>query len=743
MLKKVTISLYTMLLIVMAAATIIEKIKGTDFAATAIYGSWWFTVLWALLAAAGAAYILRRRVRHFPTLLLHFSFLVILAGALITHLCARQGMVDLRMGETTATFYVKDSRSGITEERLPFKMRLNKFDTKYHTGTNAAADYETEFTVIDGQQMIPARVSMNKIFTYRGVRFYQASYDDDGQGSVLTVNSDPWGIAVTYTGYGLLFFALIYMLFDPKGAYRRALRSPLLKKGTLVALMLIVLAPAHGNAQRVLPRQTAEAFGRLYILYNGRICPVKTYASDFCKKINGHRSYLGLTPEQVLTGYIFYYSDWCREPFIKVKNGELKNDLKLGDYCALNDLFSPMAANGYALSRYLEDYYSGQNDEEHRQAADLDNKVMLLMQLREQSSLKMLPYTEKNGATTWYAPTDTLPKSIEPQQALYINRVFHLMAEDAQAGAFDRIDAFISKMGRYQKRCGGSSLPSPTQYKAEIINDSVPFATILFIVNITLGFITLFFFIYRLTTDSQRHSCTRAVMLWRGWHFVFAVILILSFLTLTAALAIRWIISGTIPMANGYETMLTVAWIVQLIAIIMQQRFRIVMVFGFLLSGFFLLVSHLGQMDPAIGQVMPVLNSPLLSIHVSIIMMSYALLSLTFICGLLGLFLPSRAAELQALSRVFLYPAISALGIGIFVGAIWANVSWGTYWSWDSKETWALITFMLYAAAIHTESLPALNRPRNYHLYLVLAFLSIIMTYFGVNYFLTGMHSYA
>ena len=167
------------------------------------------------------------------------------------------------------------------------------------------------------------------------------------------------------------------------------------------------------------------------------------------------------------------------------------------------------------------------------------------------------------------------------------------------------------------------------------------------------------------------------------------------------------------------------------------------MVFGFLLSGFFLLVSHLGQMDPAIGQVMPVLNSPLLSIHVSIIMMSYALLSLTFICGLLGLFLPSRAAELQALSRVFLYPAISALGIGIFVGAIWANVSWGTYWSWDSKETWALITFMLYAAAIHTESLPALNRPRNYHLYLVLAFLSIIMTYFGVNYFLTGMHSYA
>lgn len=172
--------------------------------------------------------------------------------------------------------------------------------------------------------------------------------------------------------------------------------------------------------------------------------------------------------------------------------------------------------------------------------------------------------------------------------------------------------------------------------------------------------------------------------------------------------------------------------------------------FGFLLSGFFLLVSHIGQMDPQIGKLMPVLNSPLLSLHVSIIMMSYALLSVTFICGLTALISrfitfqhsPS-AAHLQLLSLLFLYPALTTLGLGIFIGAIWANVSWGTYWSWDPKETWALITFMVYAVVVHTRTLPALRRPMTYHLYVTLAFLTVLITYFGVNYFLGGMHSYA
>lgn len=172
--------------------------------------------------------------------------------------------------------------------------------------------------------------------------------------------------------------------------------------------------------------------------------------------------------------------------------------------------------------------------------------------------------------------------------------------------------------------------------------------------------------------------------------------------------------------------------------------------FGSLLSGFFMLVCHIGQMDPTITHLMPVLNSPLLSIHVSVIMMSYALLALTFVCGFtaisIAMFDKKNRKMLEALavlSRIFLYPALVTLGLGIFIGAIWANISWGRYWSWDAKEVWALITFMIYAVPVHTQSLPRLQRPMAYHIYTTIAFLAILMTYFGVNYFLGGMHSYA
>ena len=211
-------------------------------------------------------------------------------------------------------------------------------------------------------------------------------------------------------------------------------------------------------------------------------------------------------------------------------------------------------------------------------------------------------------------------------------------------------------------------------------------------------------------------------------------------------MALRWIISGTIPMANGYETMLLMAWMIQLMALFLHRRFPIIITFGLLMSGFFLLVSHISQMDPKISHVMPVLSSPLLSLHVSIIMMAFALLSLTFIIGIFSLVMPKNtelSTQNYKLSILFLFPAMTCLGFGIFIGAIWANISWGTYWSWDPKEVWALITFMIYGIALHDKSLPWLRNPKHYHLFMVFAFLTILMTYFGVNYFLGGMHSYA
>lgn len=754
MVKKIIFILYILVLVCMAAATIVEKSQGTDYAHAHYYGAWWFILIWAVLAALGAFYIIKRKVKCASTLALHLSFIIILAGALLTHISAKRGMIHLRIGQPTDTYMAQDEEQGMKEEKLPFSLCLQKFEAKMHDGTNAVADYSSKFTVIDRDDKSEGEVSMNNIYSHRSYRLYQSSYDEDGKGSVLAINADPYGIPVTYTGYALLFISLVWMLFDPKGGYRKLLKSPLLKKGALMIALILSMAniqtlhaeSATGNLQNaVLPKETAEKFGELHILYNDRICPVQTFALDFCKKIYGARSYQGLTAEQVLSGWVFYGNTWANEPFIKIKSGEMKTAMNLPDYASLNTFFN-REMGGYTIGQYVQEYYNGQQDKFHQQAADIDGKIQIIMELREGISLKVLPYTFtknvkatkehsfiKAGTTTWFSPVDKLPQAVEHQHALYIRNVFSLLNGDVKAGNTSRVNEFFVKMKKYQEVSSGNSLPTATQYKAERINNAFPFATILFMANLTLGFIALFYTIYRMTKKKEIKVLNIALPILLG----------VSFLALTFGLALRWIISGNIPMSNGYESMLTVAWFVMLISILMQLRIRIVMVFGFLISGFFLLVSHINQMDPAIGQMMPVLNSPLLSIHVSIIMMSYALLSLTFICGIMGICLRSHGEELQALSRIFLYPALTTMGFGIFIGAIWANVSWGNYWSWDSKETWALITFMIYAVVVHTQSLPVFRKPLVYHIYITLAFMSIAMTYFGVNYFLTGMHSYA
>lgn len=754
MVKKIIFILYILVLVCMAAATIVEKSQGTDYAHAHYYGAWWFILIWAVLAALGAFYIIKRKVKCASTLALHLSFIIILAGALLTHISAKRGMIHLRIGQPTDTYMAQDEEQGMKEEKLPFSLCLQKFEAKMHDGTNAVADYSSKFTVTDGDDKSEGEVSMNNIYSHRSYRLYQSSYDEDGKGSVLAINADPYGIPVTYTGYALLFISLVWMLFDPKGGYRKLLKSPLLKKGALITALILSMGniqtlhaeSATGNLQNaVLPKETAEKFGELHILYNDRICPVQTFALDFCKKIYGARSYQGLTAEQVLSGWVFYGNTWANEPFIKIKSGEMKTAMNLPDYASLNTFFN-REMGGYTIGQYVQEYYNGQQDKFHQQAADIDGKIQIIMELREGISLKVLPYTFtknvkatkdhsfiKAGTTTWFSPVDKLPQAVEHQHALYIRNVFSLLNGDVKAGNTSRVNEFFIKMKKYQEVSSGNSLPTATQYKAERINNAFPFATILFMANLTLGFIALFYTIYRMTKKKEIKVLNIALPILLG----------VSFLALTFGLALRWIISGNVPMSNGYESMLTVAWFVMLISILMQLRIRIVMVFGFLISGFFLLVSHINQMDPAIGQMMPVLNSPLLSIHVSIIMMSYALLSLTFICGIMGICLRSHGEELQALSRIFLYPALTTMGFGIFIGAIWANVSWGNYWSWDSKETWALITFMIYAVVVHTQSLPVFRKPLVYHIYITLAFLSIAMTYFGVNYFLTGMHSYA
>ena len=668
----------------------------------------------------GIVYFIRRKIRRPIIVTLHLSFVIILLGALLTHLTAHRGMIHLRQGKTTQTYITKEGNKA----ELPFGILLNKFNVTYHAGNMAAMDYASHITIIHNRKQEQYQVSMNNIYSGYGTRLYQSSYDEDLKGSYLSVNSDPYGIPMTYTGYSLLFFALIAMLVDSKGKFRR-----LLRKETMVLLMLIA-GYVSVQAQPSLRRQTADEFGKILIVYNGRICPVETYAIDFTKKLYGKKNYKDFTPCQVLTGFMFWGEEWMKEPILRLKGSELRSKLNMNEYIAPINLFGKQ---GYILGPYLQDAQGQENDNVSKQLLDTDDKMMLLMNLTQAKSLKIFPYMEKNESVDWFSPNDKFPASMPKAQQQYIRSILPLAAQLAKQGKTDMVNELIQKLRKYQYRYGGNTIPSNNAIRAENIYNKYPFTTLLFIFNLTAGLLSILFF-----TKKRRYK-------------LFTWLMALSWIFLTFTMALRWMINGTIPLANGYETMLLLSWIIMLVAVLTTRKMQLMTTFGLLMSGFMLLVSHLGEMDPSITPRMPVLNSPLLSIHVSIIMISYALLSLTFICAIAYFCtynskregIKSVNRQLTSLSQIFLYPAITTLGLGIFIGAIWANISWGNYWGWDPKETWALITFMIYAIPIHSDSFSSLRNPKRYHLFMLLSFLSILMTYFGVNYILGGMHSYA
>ena len=718
--KKTLEIVYILLIIVMATGTIIGKYTSLDYVSDNIFGSWWFSLLWAMGTAAGIVYFIQRKVRRPIIILLHLSFVIILLGALLTHLTSHKGMVHLRQGKVVNTYTTKDGN----EAELPFSILLNKFNVTYHAGNMAAMDYASIITIIENGKKEQYQVSMNNIYSGYGTRLYQSSYDEDLKGSYLSVNSDPYGIPVTYLGYALLFFGLIAMLIEPKGNFRRLLR----KKAVVIVMLMMGYSVA--NAQPSLPRQTADEFGKILIVYNGRICPMETYAIDFTKKLYGKKTYKDFTPTQVLTGFMFWGKEWMREPILRLKGSELRDKLNLEEYVSPMSLFGQQ---GYILGPYLQEARSQENDNVARQLLDTDDKMMLLMELMQGNTLRVFPYMSKQGTVNWFSPHDKYPKSMNKAQQQYMRSILPLAGQLARQGKTDMVNELIQKLRKYQYTYGGNTIPSNTAIRAERIYNQYPFATILFIVNLTAGLLSILFI-----TRKKRYRC-------------FTGLMALSWCVLTFTLALRWIINGTIPLANGYETMLLLSWLIMIVSILTTRKLQLMTTFGLIMSGFMLLVSHLGEMDPSITPRMPVLNSPLLSIHVSIIMMSYALLSLTFISAIAYFFTRNSKREsvisvnkqLTDLSQIFLYPAITTLGLGIFIGAIWANISWGTYWGWDPKETWALITFLIYAIPLHTNSLPALRKPEKYHFFMLLSFLSILMTYFGVNYILGGMHSYA
>ncbi len=730
LLTRLAFVLFGLMIVCLGIATFVERAHGSDFVARYVYHSWWFAALWGAMFAATMAVIIGRSLhRRRPLFLLHASFGVILAGALLTFLTAEKGIIHLHEGISTGEFQLDEGNL----RKLPFTITLDSFETEYYKGTQAPADYVSRVTVAEGTARTQRIISMNNILLYRGYRLYQASFDEDGHGSILSVNRDPWGIPITYAGYILLGISMLWTLFSRQGGFRRLLRDPRFKKMGMAAVLLFLTVGGVSAAPSTLTREQADAFGRLQMLYDGRIAPVQTFARDFTLKLCGKPRWGEFTAEQVLAGWIFYPEQWQHEPMLRIKSAEVRRLVGAGEMAPFTVFFDQ--ERNYKLVAHR---YRGE-DKLRKAIAETDEKVQLIAMLQAGEYFPLLPLRTPDGLR-WYSPADPIQGATRGD-SLFVKGIFPLMYQALLAGHNAEVGTLIGKIDAFQQRQGGAELLSPTKLNAELWYNRMDFATMLYRLNLCFGLLAFFYFYWSMATG-RRNRWVQAL---------FLIQLIHSLAFVTVALVLRGYIAGHIPLSNGYETMMFIAWCVLLITVIFRRKFFLITASGFILSGFALLVSALGAMNPQITPLMPVLASTWLSIHVSLIMGSYALFGFVTLNGMaalsLWLFSGQKAAaqteNLQLVSRLLLYPAVFLLAAGIFIGAVWANVSWGRYWGWDPKEVWALITMMVYALPLHGASLGRFCRPLFYHSYAVVAFYAVLMTYFGVNYLLGGMHSYA
>ena len=700
----------------MAAGTVVEMRHGNDYALSHVYGSWWFVALWALLALGIIVMMIVRKSWKRPVVCaLHSSILMILLGALLTMTTGQHGEMTLQPHVDNKQFTIeKHGESRI--EALPFSLTLDRFEVETYPGTHTPMDFVSYLQIRDGGTTTDAKISMNNILKYRHYRFYQSDYDEEGN-SVLSVAHDPWGVGVTYAGYLLLLVALIGMFFERNGQFRTLLRNASASASVLLALFLTVgaaLPASAANKPRTLPKESADKMGQMYVMYKGRVCPLQTLAKDFTTKLYGNARYRGYTPEQVFSGWLFYTSDWQNEPIPRIER-----DLKRG---------------------------------KQREA---EEKRQIINMLLNSQLLKIYPHADSAQQVTWYSQNDQLPLEIPDDEYLFIRKQMSLCKEYVVLGDFAALNELFEKTKLYQEKYSLGQVQPKVQYRAERIYNQLSVGRWLAMVTITLGLICFAAALICLGKGRKIYRPVRVVAV--VWMSLLCVFLALVFI-------LRWIAGGHVPMAGSFDSMNLLALSICIITLIITKvetrhgtslqdtgnKYEMALPAGLLMTGIVLLVQMMGGSNPPITHLMPVLSSPLLSLHVTVIMIAYALLFFIMLNGISAVIVrltqPTNTQYLDRLrniSLIMLYPAVALLAAGIFIGAVWANISWGNYWSWDPKEVWALITLLVYIAPLHSTLWKSFQKPLFFHLYSILAFLSVLITYFGVNMLLGGMHSYA
>lgn len=636
-------ALYVAIIVILAAATVIESSKGTDFVTGNIYHAWWFIALWATLAICSVAALIKGRMWRKPHIcLMHTALLLILSGAFVTHIWGEQGMMHIREGKKSDMFVDTDGAT----HRMPFDVELSRFRIIHYDGTTTPAGYESKVVINN----IDHTISMNHIASVEGYRLYQTSYDEDCRGTILSVNHDPVGIAITYTGYAMLLLSFILMFLLPDSGFRK----------TVATLTIVIMVATRVGATPVIPHDEAMTLREKAVVYNNRIAPFNTAATEFMLKLYGKSEYNSLTAEQVLGSVIVYPEEWLDEPILRIRERCLRDSLGInGEYASIRSLYD---TTGYRL--------------QHLKDANRDNTALL----------KAITNLDEKVA--------------------------------------------IVAMAQQGKLFRPAVTASADRMHAEVVYNSLPMASAMFKINLTAGLLALIAFIIQITLGKADKGLRIAALLLN----------LISCIIIASHHALRWYITRHIPMSNGYETMVSIALMANVVALIAGRRSTWGCISGLIVSGAALMVASFSSTNPQITPLMPVLASPWLSLHVTCMVISYSLCATMAITGVAALF--TDRSELHTMSRIMLYPAIAFMGTGVFLGAIWANVSWGRYWGWDPKEVWALISLMIYAVPAHGWFSKVLASRRAYHIYIIVAFAAIIMTYFGVNNLLGGMHSY-
>ncbi len=732
--------------VIMAFATFYEKSYGTTSAIQNIYGTNWFIVCWGILSVFGLLHLIYRKIyKKTLVFLLHISLILILAGALITHFSSQNGIVHLRDNASTHYFYDDNEQ----EMPLPFDLTLINFGIDYYPGTESPADYRSLVKISDrkNKKSFEANISMNNILKHQGYRFYQSSFDEDMKGSILSVSRDIYGIPVTYAGYFMLFIVMISILLNKNSQFRILLKNLVQKKEALLLIFCLTAFSAQSstlsNDKLTINKEQSEALGKIWIMYEGRICPLQTFARDFATKLTGKPKYKYANAEQVLAGFLFFPQQWMYVNLFKIENEEILRLTGGKKEASYADFFTK--DHQYKLAPfYKEMYQQGKQSVFIKEAVKLDEKIQLINMLQSGSLLKLFP-AKTGNRIQWLSPTGILPDDIPEKDKLFIRGFIPLYYDALLKNEAEESLSLLDKLENYQFSRGKETIPSETHRKIELLYNQSNIFSWLFKICLTLGLCALILFILQ-TIKGKKNPKTTAV---------FTVFLLIIFIIHTLGLICRGYISGRLPVGNGFETMLFIAWCSMIVAMFLRKYSPVIISFGFLISGFTLLVAHLGMMNPKITPLMPVLSSPLLSIHVSLIMFSYALTGFMVFNALSSFIILSVSKKeniptishslekLKNLSEIFLYPTTFFMAAGIFIGAIWANISWGRYWGWDPKEVWALITFMLMSLAFHSKTWKIFSDVFFFNLYILIIFVSVLMTYFGVNYFLGGMHSYA